>query len=373
MRFRRRVKVFPGFYLNFSNSGISSSIGVRGASVTFGKKGTYLNTSIPGTGLYHRQRLDSKRSKESAIVPDINLFSPSTGYAQTVSDLPGAIKSADRESLTSSNLQEMKETLNEAFRDRIEIKEEIQKTEKELKTAKTINLIASLLIIGLIVKFFKDNVQRKIDYLTDLQTQLASCKVDIDIILDEDFKTKYDQLKERFKILLHSDIIWDITSQVSNDSFATRSAATASITRRKVNFKFDNIDIVKSSYSALHFENANGDDLFIYPAFVIMTKNKTDFALIDLKELNMQFITLEFIEQERIPRDTLTVGETWAKVNKNGQPDRRFKDNYKIPIVKYGQMDLVTKTGLNESYCVSNHDNAEAFVERFNEYKASLC
>ncbi|MGH9954289.1 MAG: DUF4236 domain-containing protein, partial [Nitrososphaeraceae archaeon] len=25
MRFRRRVKVFPGFFLNFSNSGISSS------------------------------------------------------------------------------------------------------------------------------------------------------------------------------------------------------------------------------------------------------------------------------------------------------------------------------------------------------------
>lgn len=86
----------------------------------------------------------------------------------------------------------------------------------------------------------------------------------------------------------------------------------------------------------------------------------------------MQFITLKFIEQERIPKDTLTVGATWAKVNKNGQPDKRFKDNYRIPIVKYGQMDLATQTGLNESYCISNHDNAVAFVERFREYKAGL-
>jgi hypothetical protein len=33
MRLRRRIKVFPGVYLSFSNSGISTTIGVRGADV----------------------------------------------------------------------------------------------------------------------------------------------------------------------------------------------------------------------------------------------------------------------------------------------------------------------------------------------------
>ncbi|WP_291123378.1 DUF4236 domain-containing protein, partial [Flavobacterium sp. UBA6046] len=35
------------------------SAGVRGASATFGKNGTYMNTGIPGTGLYKRTKVSS--------------------------------------------------------------------------------------------------------------------------------------------------------------------------------------------------------------------------------------------------------------------------------------------------------------------------
>ncbi len=59
LRFRRRIKILPGVHLNISRSGISTSIGVRGASVTLGKNGRYLNTGLPGTGISMRTRLDS--------------------------------------------------------------------------------------------------------------------------------------------------------------------------------------------------------------------------------------------------------------------------------------------------------------------------
>lgn len=58
--YRKRVKVLPGVYLNFSKGGVSTSIGPKGAKVSIGKKGTYLNTSIPGTGLYSRQKISGK-------------------------------------------------------------------------------------------------------------------------------------------------------------------------------------------------------------------------------------------------------------------------------------------------------------------------
>lgn len=57
MRYRKRVKIAKGIYVNLSGSGASLSMGVRGASVTAGKKGTYLNTGIPGTGIYNRQKI----------------------------------------------------------------------------------------------------------------------------------------------------------------------------------------------------------------------------------------------------------------------------------------------------------------------------
>lgn len=55
--YRKRVKIAPGVHLNFSKNGVSTSIGPKGAKVTFGKNGTYMSTSIPGTGLYNRQKI----------------------------------------------------------------------------------------------------------------------------------------------------------------------------------------------------------------------------------------------------------------------------------------------------------------------------
>ena len=58
LKFRKRIRVFPGFTLNLSKSGMSATLGVRGSSVNIGKNGTYLNTGIPGTGLYDRKKIN---------------------------------------------------------------------------------------------------------------------------------------------------------------------------------------------------------------------------------------------------------------------------------------------------------------------------
>lgn len=60
--YRKRIKIAPGVHLNLSKGGISTSIGPRGAKISIGKNGTYLNTSIPGTGLYSRTKISGKRA-----------------------------------------------------------------------------------------------------------------------------------------------------------------------------------------------------------------------------------------------------------------------------------------------------------------------
>ena len=57
--YRKRIKIAPGVHLNLSKGGVSTSIGPKGAKVTFGKDGTYMNKGIPGTGLYSREKLSS--------------------------------------------------------------------------------------------------------------------------------------------------------------------------------------------------------------------------------------------------------------------------------------------------------------------------
>jgi hypothetical protein len=58
MRFHKSIKIAPGVKLNFSKSGISSTVGGKGLSVNVGGKGAYLNTGIPGTGISNRTKLD---------------------------------------------------------------------------------------------------------------------------------------------------------------------------------------------------------------------------------------------------------------------------------------------------------------------------
>ncbi len=66
LRFRRRVKLVPGVHLNISRSGISTSLGVRGASITFGKRGNYINAGLPGTGISWRSKVGDHSASAGA-------------------------------------------------------------------------------------------------------------------------------------------------------------------------------------------------------------------------------------------------------------------------------------------------------------------
>jgi len=58
-RFQKRISILPGVRINLSKSGISTSLGPRGADVNIGKDGVTANAGIPGTGLSYRQKVGS--------------------------------------------------------------------------------------------------------------------------------------------------------------------------------------------------------------------------------------------------------------------------------------------------------------------------
>lgn len=76
-----------------------------------------------------------------------------------------------------------------------------------------------------------------------------------------------------------------------------------------------------------------------------------------------------YIEEESVPKDTEIIQHTWKKANKDGSMDKRFKGNYQIPIVKYGDMTLESEGGLEESFMFSNFD---AFTEFGKTYEHHL-
>jgi len=71
LRFRRRLSFGPGIRLNFSRSGVSTSVGRRGAWWTLGPRGSRVSVGLPGTGISYTEQLSSapppRRGSELAL------------------------------------------------------------------------------------------------------------------------------------------------------------------------------------------------------------------------------------------------------------------------------------------------------------------
>ena len=64
-RFRKSIKLFPGVRLNLSKSGVSTSIGPRGATVNI-KPGrdAKLTVGVPGTGVSYSESLSAEPGQQ---------------------------------------------------------------------------------------------------------------------------------------------------------------------------------------------------------------------------------------------------------------------------------------------------------------------
>ncbi|MUP46559.1 DUF4236 domain-containing protein [Gramella sp. BOM4] len=366
-RYRKRIKIIPGVHLNLSRSGISTSIGVRGASVTLGKDGTYLNTGIPGTGIYQRQKLSGGLKSK----PDTNNFvHNSISYTET------EITSSSIHEITSSDMQGIKDAIIMAGKQRAELKEDLAKVESKLSLTKLYLVFSYLFLYGLIIKSIAGNIRKDISSqkaaIKRIKLEIEQCYVNLDINFDEEFQNCYDQLRQHFNSLCTSHKIWDVTSEQYQDRATTRSSAGVLVKRSEVRLTTKSLDFIKCKLDAMVFQNANGADLYFYPYFIVMYTDPSKFAIIGITELDLHSSYVRFTETGSVPKDSQIIDYTWAKVNKNGSRDKRFKGNYQIPVTKYGQFNLYTDTGVNEEYQFSNYDYSNSFGNSYLKYQQMI-
>lgn len=363
LKFKRRQKLFPGVYLNYSSKGISTTIGVKGLSINLKKSGSYLNTGSPRTDVYNRKKVNL-----SSLTEQKNIENAEQNNFTLSQEIEGEIRSKDVNEITSLGLINLKETILEAYKEKKEIEAEIMQLGKATKIAKNVKVISKYLIIGFIFKWFENNYIEKSEYLDNLKTQFKECHVNIDINHTDNKDNEYNKLKKVFEQLSGSQKIWDLTSSVKNHD--NRSSAYENVTRNETTIGFKTLPFINTKYKAMYFHNKNGSDIYIYPGFVILFDDNKNFGMVELNEFDIKFSHSRFIEREEIPKDSQVIGSTWAKVNKNGTPDKRFKFNYEIPIVKYGELLLKSNTGIYEVFLFSNSENSKAFCEEYKRYKS---
>ncbi len=62
-RFRRTIRIAPGIRLNLGKHGVSTSVGERGAHLTFGHGHTRTTVGLPGTGLSYTAMATRRRRR----------------------------------------------------------------------------------------------------------------------------------------------------------------------------------------------------------------------------------------------------------------------------------------------------------------------
>jgi len=182
----------------------------------------------------------------------------------------------------------------------------------------------------------------------------------------------YGVLVDSFRALAACDRAWDTTAEAAVNQIKERSSAARAVTRVVVIPDLQPAEVLAAARPAMRFPNANGGDLFLLPGMLLVFKAGTDFALVSLNEVRLEYAAQRFQEEEGVPSDTQVVDETWKKVNKDGSPDRRFANNYKIPVAQYGRLRFTSAAGLNEEYMFSNAAKAEAFRMAFAAHQKNV-
>lgn len=379
-RFRKSFSPLPGVRLNFSPRGISTSVGAGPFRFYVGSQGAAVTTRIPGTGISYRQPLHLPHPTTPTPPPSPHVPRLALPQPQIVPASPPAgteIHSASTATLTTEGLEPVKELLTKAQEERRQLLPELRAAQEEAAQLK--NKHQRWSNGWLLRRLFKSRFVRlgemateAADKQAELEEQERLSRLATEFDLPDNLKDRFGRLCDAVAALAGSQRIWDTISSVATDRYRERTTASQSIQRQPVGVSLGTCDLIQSSLKVPRLMNANGGELLLYPAFILYFVSQQAFALVDIRDVTLHYNPVPFIEEESVPTDAELIGHTWKKANKDGSPDRRFANNYQIPILKYGDVRLTSHSGLNEAYMISNERLAHAFGQAFADFQGAL-
>jgi hypothetical protein len=393
-RFRHSFKVIPGVKLNLSKSGLSCSIGGAPVTLNVGPRGVHGTASLPGSGISFRQRFAEvpgvAPTPESSVplqsihidslpAPTTNPPLPTIPKPLVVSSsaLIEEVRSSSTELLTSESLKELKRVIQMACEEHEDISRHLEsaRNEKQRALHRYSSWDGGFLLKRILKEKFShrkaelDIAEAKVQ---ELQLQLHLTTIATHVEIEKEQAEPYFRMRDEFAALSECAAIWDIKSHQATDKFRERTTASMRVGRERVSFTLANCDLVQWEQKVPHLCNADSGDLFLYPGFILYRAAGEAFSVIDFHDIRLTAAQVQFQEMDDVPKDSTVIGQTWAKANKDGERDKRFVNNYQIPIVLYASLTLRSERGLWEEFQFSNPTRLERFLGALNSFVGSF-
>ncbi len=164
-------------------------------------------------------------------------------------------------------------------------------------------------------------------------------------------ESRYQALIEGFEKLKFCTRKWHIEAQADVTDPKYHAGAGALIRREAVVFFMGQPPYVKTNIE-VPILPCGKQKLYFFPERVLVYDGGK-IGAVSYNDLEIDISPTRFIEKESVPSDAKIVDRTWRYINKNGGPDKRFKDNPEIPVVMYERLMLTSASGLKEYFDVS--------------------
>lgn len=399
MAWINRTEIAPGIYLDLSKVGVSTTIGVRGSSLT--RNGQYVNTGIPGTGFYERTKLVHTHQAHAplsnasadpqtahantlvvAIAMAIGVFCISLAFSFLegcivwavfvvllifVAVISGMAGDKSKEVDPSLWIYKAKATLpklqgetQEVLKNFIGCYELARQIEYETKVVNALEDKMRGASNAKLEQLLWEHQSK----LEELNRQLADVQMDVDAPLTDEEKEAYGKLCDAFEQVMHSAYAWFIAP--SNYGSPTEPHAQTIGKRRQASAYVGVFDYLKSDFDVPVLDTGD-TQYYIYPKFVIKASSVCEFEVYPLTPSAITASIVKHAEAEVKPLDAHSTEEAWLYANGDGSPDKRHTNNKLVPVYQYGCINF--DLGSTQSrFMFSNGEASERFAEALDFY-----
>lgn len=184
-----------------------------------------------------------------------------------------------------------------------------------------------------------------------LSQDLNNTILKLDLQENDSTSTAFKELQKSYNILCNSKKIWNNSARFPVDN-STRST----------------IEFIECVEKPIHFIDSNDVDFYIYPNIAIaFNQNENLIETFTINELQVHLSSYEQSENGKYPTDSEVIRCTWRFPRKDGGPDLRYTNNYKISVVRYGEINL--SFGIHSiTYYVSNYKNCIVFEKDLSNF-----
>lgn len=337
MYLRTTVKVGP-FRCGISRSGLSVSTGVpglrigsgpRGAFVRVGAAGAHNFLTVPLTGARGDDPGRSGRVSPTAHCDDAITMVPTTGAE--LAELVPATSSAIVESLNSA-----------AARHRL--------WPWVVAVGSVLALLVSPFILALVVPatvaaLWRDQVRRTVAVFYEVTESPSVC---------------YSALLTAYEGVIGAQRAWQTTARatlVTGHQRKIHAGAGALVQRTGVARSVAGPPHLTANIAIPTLE-AGTRCVYFLPDRVLVREG-SQYVELTYSQLVAEHGTQQFVEDGAVASDATVIGRTWRYVNKNGSPDKRFRNNRQLPIALYGEIVLTSSSGLDTRLSLSRISAAE--------------